>query len=133
VRYNASPQLTPQLNEEYQIGFNGQTMETYPPQITAQTMTRVSSTPLNNGYISEEEAIKIAVERWHVDLDEPDMLNGYYATVYVMEGPTAENPCYKLGYRKVDTLDGKPRNSMLYYTMEIDAVTGEVLADSYMP
>ena len=133
VRYNASPQLTPQLNEEYQIGFNGQTMETYPPQITAQTMTRVSSTPLNNGYISEEEAIKIAVERWHVNLDEPDMLNGYYATVYVMEGPTAENPCYKLGYRKVDTLDGKPRNSMLYYTMEIDAVTGEVLADSYMP
>ena len=133
VRYNASPQLTPQLNEEYQIGFNGQTMETYPPQITAQTMTRVSSTPLNNGYISEEEAIKIAVERWHVNLDEPDMLNGYYATVYVMEGPTAENPCYKLGYRKVDTLDGKPGNSMLYYTMEIDAVTGEVLADSYMP
>ncbi len=133
VRYNASPQLTPQLNEEYQIGFNGQTMETYPPQITAQTMTRVSSTPLNNGYISEEEAIKIAVERWNVNLDEPDMLNGYYATVYVMEGPTAENPCYKLGYRKVDTLDGKPGNSMLYYTMEIDAVTGEVLADSYMP
>ena len=133
VRYKASSQLTPQMNDEYQVVFNGQAMETYPPQITAQTMTQVSSTPLNNGFISEDKAIEIAIARWNVNLDEPDMMNGYYATVYVMESPTAENPHYKLGYRQVDTFGDEPRNSALFYTMEINAVTGEVLADSYMP
>ena len=134
VRYTENcPQLTPQLYEEYQVAFSGQTMETYPPQIIAQTMTQVSSTPLDNGYIGEKRAIEIAIARWGIELDEPDMLNGYYATVYVMENPTADNPRYKLGCRKVDTLGNEPRNSMLYYTMEIDAVTGEVLADSYVP
>ncbi len=130
VRYENQ---NPQLYEEYQVGFNGLVMETYPPQITAETMTQVSSTPLNNGFISEERAVEIAVERWNIRLDEPDMLNGYYTTVYVMEMPTAENPRYKLGARKVDMMDGELQNSALFYTMEIDAVTGEVLADSYMP
>ena len=127
------PELTPQLNEEYTVGFDGQVMETYPVQVIAQTMTRVSSTPLNNGFISEEKAINIAVDHWHVRLDEPDSESGYYTTVYVMEMPTAENPRYKLGSRRVDVQDGEPQNSALFFTMEIDAVTGEVLADSYMP
>lgn len=127
------PELTPQLNEEYTVGFDGQVMETYPVQVIAQTMTRVSSTPLNNGYISEERAVEIAVERWKVRLNEPDKESGYYTTVYVMEMPTAENPRYKLGSRRVDVQDGEPQNSALFFTMEIDAVTGEVLADSYMP
>jgi len=134
VRYgDKCPELNPQMYEEYQVGFNGQAMETYPPQITAETMTQVSSTPLNNGFISEGRAIEIAVARWKANLDEPDRETGYYTTVYVMEVPTAENPRYKLGSREVDVQDGEPQNSALYYTMEIDAVTGEVLADSYMP
>lgn len=130
---NNCPELTPQLNEEYTVGFNGQVMETYPVQVIAQTMTRVSSTPLNNGFISEERAIEIAVDRWQVRLGEADMETGYYTTVYVIESPTAENPRYKLGSRRVDVQDGEPQNSALYFTMEIDAVTGEVLANSYMP
>ena len=131
VRYDDKyPELNPQLNEEYTVGFNGQVMETYPVQLIAQTMTRVSSTPLNNGFISEEKAIKIAIDHWNVKLDEPDMLDGYYTTVYVMEQPTADNPRYKMGYRNVDVQDGEPKNSALFFTMEIDAITGDIVQPS---
>ena len=127
VRYGDKyPELNPQMNEEYQVVFNGQTMETYPPQVMAQTMTRVSSPPLNNGFISEERAIEIAVDHWKVRLDEPDMESGYYTTVYVMERPTADNPRYIIGDRKVDVQDGEPQNSALFNTLYIDAVSGKV-------
>ncbi|MBE6807210.1 MAG: hypothetical protein E7527_04270 [Ruminococcaceae bacterium] len=120
------PELKPQMNEEYQVGYNGQAMETYPPQLIAQTMTRVSSTPLNNGFISEERAIEIAVAHWKVRLGEQDRESGNYTTVYVMENPTADNPWYKMGSREVSEQNGEPGNSALYNTIYIDAVTGEV-------
>lgn len=120
----------PQMGEEYRVAYDGLSVETYPYQVTAKTMEYVSSTPLNNGFISEEKAIAFAVDHWNVSLDTPDMVYGYYTTVYVIEQPTADNPYYKIGSRRVDVQDGKPKNSALFETLYMDAVTGKVVFDT---
>ncbi len=125
VRYGAG--MNPQMYEEYTVVFDGQATETYPPQVTAQTMSRLYSTPLNNDFISEERAIEIAVEYWNVQLDVPDQESGYYTTVYVMERPTADTRRYRMGSRRVATQDGEPKNSALFNTIYLDAVTGEAI------
>lgn len=129
VRFDTNyPELTPKMNEEYQVVYGGLSTETYPYQVTAKTMDRVSSTPLNNGFIREEKAIALAMDHWNVRLDEPDMVYGYYTTVYVMEKPTAANPRYIIGSRRVDVQNGEPKNSALFNTLYMDAVTGEILS-----
>lgn len=40
------PDLNPQVGEEYTVTHDGRVMETFPPQVTAEVLTRVSSTPL---------------------------------------------------------------------------------------
>lgn len=131
VRFeNNYPNPNPQKGEEYQVVYDGLSTETYPYQVTAKTMARLYSTPLNNGFISEEKAIKLAVDHWNVRLDEPDMVYGYYTTVYVIEKPTTDNPCYVMGSRRVDEQNGEPKNSALFNTLYIDAVTGEILSNT---
>ncbi len=39
------PDLQPQVGEEYVITYNGEVQETYPPEVTAELITLVSSTP----------------------------------------------------------------------------------------
>lgn len=122
------PNLNPQMGEEYQVMYDGLSTETHPYQVMAKTMNGVSSTPLDNGFIREEKAIALAIDHWKVRLDEPDMLDGYYTTVYVIEKPSVENPRYIIGSRRVDEQDGEPKNSALFDTLCIDAVTGEILS-----
>lgn len=129
VRFDkAYPNLKPQMGEEYRVAYHGLSTETYPYQLTAKTMDRVSSTPLNNGFISEAKAIEVAIDYWKVRLNEPDKESGYYTTVYVLENPTADNPRYVMGSRRVDVDDGEPQNSALFNTLYIDAVTGKVIS-----
>ena len=120
----------PQMGEEYQVAYDGASAETYPYLVTAKTMERVSSAPVDNGFISEEKAIALAIDYWKVRLDEPDMVYGYYTTVYVIEKPTADNPRYTLGERRVDVQNGEPKNSALFQTLYMDAVSGEVVFDT---
>ena len=122
------PNLNPQKGEEYQVAYDGLSAETYPYQVTAMTMDRVSSMPLNDGFISEEKAVQIAIDHWEVRLDEPDMVYGYYTTVYVMKRPTDDDLYYMIGSRRVDVQDGEPKNSALFNTLYIDAVTGEIVS-----
>ncbi len=122
------PDLHPSVGDEYVIKHSDMVMTTDPPQVTAESITPVSSTPTKgNTFISEKQALEIAADYWGIPLGDLDPETGFAMSVYAVQTPTATDPQYCIVRRVLvpakDDVDSFYKSSSLY----IDAVTGEVI------
>ena len=122
--------LHPAVGDEYIVLHSDFVMTTDPPQVTAESITPVSSTPTKEkSFISEKQAIDIAADYWGIPSGDRDRdpETGFNMSVYAEQTPTADHPQYCI-VRQVlvpseDDTDSVYKTSSLY----IDAVTGEVI------
>lgn len=122
--------VAPKVGEEYTVTYEDMMMPSLPPRITAVQMELVSSTPAQPTFISEERAIEIAAKYWNIQPGDRDPDTGFMMSIHVMESPTQENAKYRMALRWLVEVNGEPANYSTLDTINVDAVTGEILPPS---
>lgn len=130
VNYSNTPSVTPQVGEEYTVTYEDMMMPSLPPRIFAVEMELVSSTPTQPTFISEERAIELAAKYWKIQPGDRDPDTGFMMSIHVMESPTQENAKYRMALRWLVEVNGEPANYSTLDTVNVDAVTGEILPPS---
>lgn len=72
------PEITPEIGERYEVAYNGEALETYPPQVTAISVTLLESAPTTTTTTTASSADPLSFTGKVTKLDEDSVLMECY-------------------------------------------------------